>query len=110
MLQDFISTELGSTPRAGSPPAAPGCIQLHRIRHDFVDVTFRLPARIEHFQEKWNPVFRPKMRQRKNAGAASVSSKCETALEHLRCKFERLCAGLPFDARGLLSRAPSRSA
>jgi hypothetical protein len=21
----------------------------------------------EHFQEKWNPVFRPKMRQRKNA-------------------------------------------
>jgi hypothetical protein len=21
---------------------------------------------LEHFQEKWNPVFRPKMRQRKN--------------------------------------------
>jgi hypothetical protein len=27
---------------------------------------------LEHFQEKWNPVFRPKMRQRKNAGAVSV--------------------------------------
>jgi hypothetical protein len=22
---------------------------------------------LEHFQEKWDPVFRPKMRQRKNA-------------------------------------------
>jgi hypothetical protein len=22
---------------------------------------------LEHFQEKWNPAFRPKMRQRKNA-------------------------------------------
>ena len=27
---------------------------------------------LEHFQEKWNPVFRLKMRQRKNAGAVSV--------------------------------------
>jgi hypothetical protein len=35
---------------------------------------------LEHFQEKWNPVFRPKMRQCKNAGAVSVSSLCETAL------------------------------
>jgi hypothetical protein len=34
----------------------------------------------EHFQEKWNPVFRPKMRQRQNAGAASVSGQYETAL------------------------------
>jgi hypothetical protein len=25
---------------------------------------------IEHFQEKWNPVFRPKMRQCKNASEA----------------------------------------
>jgi hypothetical protein len=24
-------------------------------------------GRLEHFQEKWNPVFRPEMRQRKNA-------------------------------------------
>jgi hypothetical protein len=50
----------------------------------------RLPARergtnqasgpVEHFQETWNPVFRPKMRQRKKAGAVSVSSQCETAL------------------------------
>jgi hypothetical protein len=35
---------------------------------------------VEHFQETWNPVFRPKMRQRKKAGAVSVSSQCETAL------------------------------
>ena len=34
----------------------------------------------EHFQEKWNPIFRPKMRRRKNARAVSVSSNCETAL------------------------------
>jgi hypothetical protein len=33
----------------------------------------------EHFQEKWNAVFRPKMRQRKNAGAVSASAPCETA-------------------------------
>jgi hypothetical protein len=35
---------------------------------------------IEHFQEKWNPVFRPKMRQCKNDGVVSVSSQCETTL------------------------------
>jgi tRNA(Ile)-lysidine synthase len=35
---------------------------------------------LEHFQEKWNPVFRPKMRQRKNARAVSVSGLCESAL------------------------------
>src|SRR5580700_1156934 len=35
---------------------------------------------LEHFQEKWTPVFRPKMRQRKNARAVSVSGLCETAL------------------------------
>jgi hypothetical protein len=43
---------------------------------------------LEHFQEKvcprldrgWNPVFSPKMRQRKNAGAVSVASQCEAAL------------------------------
>jgi hypothetical protein len=35
---------------------------------------------LEHFQEKWNPVFRPKMRQFKNARAVSISIKCETAL------------------------------
>jgi tRNA(Ile)-lysidine synthase len=35
---------------------------------------------LEHFQEKRNPVFRPKMRQRKNARAVSVSGLCETAL------------------------------
>src|SRR5260370_167559 len=29
----------------------------------------------------WNPVFRPKMRQCKNAGAVSVSSLCETAAD-----------------------------
>jgi hypothetical protein len=28
---------------------------------------------LEHFQEKWNPVFRPKMRQRKDVRAVSVS-------------------------------------
>jgi hypothetical protein len=33
----------------------------------------------EHFQEKWNPVFRPKMRQRKNARAVSASGQRETA-------------------------------
>jgi hypothetical protein len=57
---------------------------------------------LEHFQEKWNPVFRPKMRQRKrafsgkvesgfpsenattkNAGAVSVSGQRETALGSL---------------------------
>jgi hypothetical protein len=35
---------------------------------------------LEHFQEKWNPVFRPKMRQCKKARAVSVSRQCETAL------------------------------
>src|ERR1700738_3342587 len=35
-------------------------------------------SRLEHFQEKWNPVFRPKMRQCKNARAVSVS--VQTAL------------------------------
>jgi hypothetical protein len=35
---------------------------------------------LEHFQEKWNPVFRPKMRQCKIAAAVSVSSLRETAL------------------------------
>jgi hypothetical protein len=35
---------------------------------------------LEHFQEKWNPVFRPKMRQRNNAGAVSVAGLCRTAL------------------------------
>src|ERR1700730_5285588 len=33
-----------------------------KIRHGF---------ELEHFQEKWNPVFRPKMRQCKNASEAS---------------------------------------
>jgi hypothetical protein len=50
--------------------------------------TNQVSGPLEHFQEKacprldrgWNPVFRPKMRQRKTAGAASVSSQCETAL------------------------------
>jgi hypothetical protein len=42
---------------------------------------FARPERLlEHFQEKWNPVFRPKMRQRKNARAVSASGPCETAL------------------------------
>jgi hypothetical protein len=38
------------------------------------------PASLEHFQEKWNPVFRPKMQQRKNARAISVSGQREIAL------------------------------
>jgi hypothetical protein len=32
-----------------------------------------LVASLEHFQEKWNPVFCPKMRQRKNAGVSGES-------------------------------------
>src|ERR1700724_395537 len=43
-------------------------------------------SRLEHFQEKWTPVFRPKMRQCKNARAVSVSGLCETALAE---KFDR---------------------
>jgi hypothetical protein len=35
---------------------------------------------LEHFQERRNPVLRPKMRQRKKARVVSVSSQCETAL------------------------------
>jgi hypothetical protein len=38
--------------------------------------------KLEHFQEKWNPVFRPKMRQRKNASAVSVSDQYEIAPKH----------------------------
>jgi predicted amidohydrolase YtcJ len=34
----------------------------------------------EHFQEKWNPVFRPKMRQHKKNRAASASMETEAAL------------------------------
>src|ERR1700730_7388054 len=42
---------------------------------------FQLGAtRLEHFQEKWKPVFRPKMRQCNNSGAVSASRLCETAL------------------------------
>jgi hypothetical protein len=41
-------------------------------------------CKLEHFQEKWNPVFRPKMRQRKNARAVSVSSKCENRSSKFR--------------------------
>jgi hypothetical protein len=33
----------------------------------------QLLGAVEHFQEKWNPVFRPKMRQCKDDGAVSVS-------------------------------------
>lgn len=36
--------------------------------------------RLEHFQEKWNPVFRSKMQPTKNARAVSVSAGTETAL------------------------------
>jgi len=35
---------------------------------------------LEHFQEKWEPVFRPKMRQTQEARAHSVSDKTECAL------------------------------
>jgi hypothetical protein len=35
---------------------------------------------LAHFQEKWNPVFRPKMRQCKKARAVSVSRQCATVL------------------------------
>ena len=34
---------------------------------------------LEHFQEKWKPVFRPKMRQTQDAGAHSVSVETECA-------------------------------
>jgi mono/diheme cytochrome c family protein len=48
---------------------------------------------LEHFQEKacpaldagWNPVFRPKMRQRKGARAVFLSGLCETALALFIC-------------------------
>jgi len=33
---------------------------------------------LRHFRERW-PVFRPKIRQRKDAGAVSISSDCEIA-------------------------------
>ena len=36
---------------------------------------------IKHFQEKWEPVFRPKMRQTKNLAAASVSP-CRDTVEN----------------------------
>jgi hypothetical protein len=34
----------------------------------------------EHFQEKWNPVFHPKMRAHKKNRAASVSMETEATL------------------------------
>jgi tetratricopeptide (TPR) repeat protein len=34
----------------------------------------RFAPLLEHFQEKWNPVFRPKMRQRENAGGIEFLS------------------------------------
>ena len=37
-------------------------------------------ACLEHFQGKWRPVFRPKMRQTQEAGAHSVSIETESAL------------------------------
>jgi hypothetical protein len=47
-------------------------------------------AMLEHFQEKWTPVFRPKMRQCKNARAVSVSGLYETALGSARQRLARL--------------------
>ncbi|MET0922005.1 MAG: hypothetical protein ABWY47_02610 [Xanthobacteraceae bacterium] len=41
----------------------------------------REPASREHFQEKWEPVFRPKMRPTKEAGAHSVSGETQSAPE-----------------------------
>jgi hypothetical protein len=41
-----------------------------------VEARNRQPERLgalEHFKEKWNPVFRPKMRQWKDDGAVSIS-------------------------------------
>jgi len=35
-------------------------------RDDGEEVSTRELMALEHFQEKWNPVFRPKMRPRKN--------------------------------------------
>jgi hypothetical protein len=43
-------------------------------------------ARLEHFQEKWNPVFRPKMRQNKELEPHSDSIGMEKAPERLRRK------------------------
>src|SRR5258707_12283398 len=57
-------------PAPSSPPSKRPSPSASRMRNE----------RLEHFQEKWNPVFRPKMRQCKNARAVSASGLCETAL------------------------------
>jgi hypothetical protein len=38
-----------------------------------MDVSLEPINPLEHFQEKWIPVFLPKMRPCKNAGAVSIS-------------------------------------
>jgi hypothetical protein len=45
--------------RISAPALPPGTNIRQRKRH----------FRLEHFQEKWNPVLRPKTRQAQNAGA-----------------------------------------
>src|SRR6267154_243156 len=51
--------------------AASRCLWLRRIAEADTSSCFACTnlRSLEHFQEKWNPVFRPKMRQRKNARA-----------------------------------------
>src|SRR5882762_4869783 len=40
----------------------------------------RSTSRLEHFQEKWNPVFRPEMRPRNKPRVLSVSMETERTL------------------------------
>jgi hypothetical protein len=39
-----------------------------------VSVSGQRETALEHFQEKWNPVFRPKCDKHKNAGAVSETA------------------------------------
>jgi hypothetical protein len=57
----------------------PGC-----DANEIKDAAFRRRSTaptLEHFQEKWDPVFRPKMRLTQDAEAVFVSAETKTALD-----------------------------
>src|ERR1700676_3527059 len=106
-----MASIMGRLWQQNSRPSRPG-----KPITEFFDRSAPSPCEtaLEHFQEKWNPVFRPKMRQCKNAGAVSVSSLCETALaarERLADRIEAMDGanwyrGSIVVIRGRLARLP----
>ena len=51
---------------SGVPQGMPGPVEARNRQSELLGA-------LEHFEEKWNPVFRPEMRQWKDDGAVSMS-------------------------------------